>query len=1311
MSSIKKIIVWALALCMLLSICPMGTVFAETALEPLPATEGVTRVGIFSDSHIGNENGSKNLEKALQTFSTIAPDYDGLAMAGDIIVQYGTVADDYKVDSAPYDLVLSDLNEYAKSKPYSWAMGNHEFPGACVLAVSQSEAQTALMEAAIEKSKEYYVEKTGMQLNDDVVIGGYHFITAAPIDYSNCFDEAAENYIMSRIDAAIEADGNEKPIFLNIHHAPWYTTLSSTETVYNIPYSETFTDYLEEHPNVIIFTGHTHHSEYDPRTIWQGGYTVVNVGHTSNGGGAGVSGEIVYDRSNQEAVMLEISADNVVTIKKVDVENQCYIGEDWVLDIPNMVNNPDNEEYWKYTDSRYDSAPTPMFAEDATVSLVSATETTAKLSFPQAQIESFMGDDIIRYYNVKIVNRKLQSLVQDYDIAADFYNPPSMRANPFVFTVDELYEGTEYVAEITAYSPYGKVSNTIKGVFNTAKKDIPQGGDTTVATTPEADTRKPVFKYVAAADETGAYVPAYSDVNSPGRNRKKVDPDENGVYPEGSYVEGENHYVHWFGRDTRFGFGGHFLTFYESGNYVEFELSVETSGLYELMAIGANATSSDMGVFIDGFRKATFAVPVNNNGPFGDSKYDGTYAPVGQFYLEAGTHKVKFLLESQAKSQLVFWGAALAKVEDLYVDYMFCKEGTPLANHFADYSTAKDVMAYQFYGDGWGYIDFTVDVPYNGEYILSAETGSRSKKGLFEVYVDDKIVTEIDVPIIDVPVLNNIISVNANDSLLLSKGTHKLRLWAKDSSPYLRSISLMNYKRADKWQAFHTSSDAVISYSDGGAGDNNLANGLIMMRSNGYITYEFTAPETGKYDISWDVSTGGCFGQTFVNGDAVTDEIEYKQSRGYTPAYEVFFLKGNTYEITFKATKGADSYYFDVYNMKVEYIGAPENGGEGVYIDIFASDSTNDNYDTQSAGSLKYGDGRGSNGWGCYGGLFTEYEFDIEYAGWYDINAVLGCGGSAIVKIAIDGNEIATKYAEYVEGETWSVKRDNSFGEIFLLEGPHTMKISGGDGTFMIFKTRFSFDRIDDGTSELTFNYEAVDYTNKGGSNVQTYYNPYGGVVLGEGNSFTEYVVDVPAGNYAFEICYGANSWDGQMSITLNGAMLGVYALPQNNTSLHYTNYDREAYYTPEILSLNEGINTIKLRCEKFPSGSGYAYFSFTTFKLTRITEPEVQLYHGEYITPDTQKTVLANGANTVRVYMPIYLENEEITLYAAVYEGGRLVDIATDYVDEASVNEVMIATFEDFKLDETKTYTMKVFAWDSANGLSPLCSVVPVIQ
>lgn len=1288
MSIMKKMLTWLICASMLFS-CNLHIALAE-GWEA--ATErGITRIGVFSDSHVKNSDAASKLIEALEAFNTVDSNYAGLAMVGDIILQKGMASDNYPVESEPYDAVMGALNTYAKDKPYMWAMGNHEFPYACVIDFAQNETQKGYMEAAVAKSKQYYTEKTGMDLNDDVVIGGYHFITAAPIDYSNVVDAEGEAYMKERIEAAIAADGNEKPIFLTLHHAPWYTTVSSTETEYDQPFSADFTAYLATRPNVIVFTGHTHRSEYDPRTIWQGGYTVINLGHVSNGSGATVEGELVFDRSNSEGVMLEIDKNNVVTIKRMDFSNQCYIGEDWVLDIPKMVDNAGNTAYWKYTDARKAAATAPVFAQNAEITATGITTSSASVVFPQATVENSTVGDTVTKYSVKVVNNKLQTLVQDYEVASDFYRPQNLRSANMTIPITELDSATEYAVTVTAITAFGKTSAELTGTFTTAAVESDAAAD---AASPEDELREVVYKYVAAKDADGSYSVGYDGIYSPGRNRKEVSADEDGNYPAGNFTASENgvekRFVNWFSKDTRFGFGDGFVTLFESGNYISFDLSVKKSGIYELLGIAANSISSDMGVYIDGYKKGTFTVPVNESGTY-EAMHTGTYKPIGEYPLEAGTHKITFKLENEANSALNFWGAALAKVQDAQVIDMFCTEGTPAAGHYADYSANADTNAYQFYGDGYGAITFTVEAPVNGEYVLSAEAAGGSAANTFTVSVGGTEVTVINIP---AGGASTISACTAESTLKLTKGTNTIKLLGgSTSAPFLRGITLVSYDTSDKWAIYPTSSDKVTGFSGANSGDNDLSNDLIMT-TNGYITYKITPEKTGKYNILWDVhGFSSASGQTYVNGDTVGQAQSFDGRVTFKNPIETVFSAGNVYEITFKTVSGT----VYLFNMKLEYIGEPDNGGEGVYYDLFAGDSDKDNYEEQKANGLKYGDGRGTNGWGCYGGLYAEYDINIEYSGWYDLNLVLGAADDASVQVLIDGNAFATQNAEFVSGEDWAVKRNNDFGKVFLLNGSHALTISGQGGTFQIFKTRLTFDRADDGTAAISFIYDSHDYTGKGGSNVQT--SNAAGVVLGEGNSYTEYVVDVPAGNYTLAICYGALNLIGRVSMTVNNAILGTYSLPQNNTYIGRTDYDETNYHNVEVIRLNEGTNKIRLRCEKYVDSNSYGTFSFSSFKLVRLTEPVVQMFAGEYATQD-RITEAVDGTLTVRSFLPNILKDKSVEMLACIYKNGALYKVAKTKTASVAVGDVLTVRFTDVEVEESVAYTYKFFFVDSLGSL-----------
>lgn len=1295
MKMLKKMTVWLVALIMLISLCTVSGVYAETALAPLPKDDSVTRIGVFSDSHIGNENGSKKMEETLKTFSAIDPDYDGLVMTGDIALQYGTVADDYAVDSAPYDIILNDLNTLAANKPYSWAMGNHEFPGACVLAVSQSEAQTALMEKAIETSKKYYVEKTGMSLHDDVVIGGYHFISAAPIDYSNCYDEAAENYIMSRIDAAIEADGNEKPIFISAHHAPWYTTISSTETVYNMPYSATLTNYLENHPNVIVLTGHTHHSEYDPRTIWQGGYTVVNVGYTSNSSGASVTGETVYySKANaQEAIMIEISEDNVVTFKKIDVYNQCYIGEDWVLDIPAMVNNPGNTNYWKYTDARYNNAPTPYFNEGQSVVAVDLATTSARVRFNQAMIDSYMGDDIIRYYNVKVVNKKLQTLVQDYNIAADFYTSPSTRVNPFDFTIDELHEGTEYKVEITAVSPYGKTSKPISGVFKTLQKPSSGGsgggGVISAPKSPEEDSRNPIVKYVASVTD---------DENAPAWHE-----DENVHYVTNYKETNSANFGRRLFRDGRGAGDGFAFTFFENSQYITFEFDVLKDGIYDLMAITDTAAENQtMNVLIDGKQVDTFTAPAN--GVWYNCGTD--YTSVGKYTLRAGTHTITMQNASQLNDELHFWGLALALEDEISLIELGVKESTNLIH--GNNCTMYDAVTLIYNNVS---ANFSVDVPTDGAYDVYAELSTDSaKEHTFTVLVDG---TEMfSETIMTTAGPDGLKTFKLKEQLPLNAGTHTITFRTEEWKDNYAFLGMSGFKLVREGSASDWSWKRINLGKDNEASlkEVDMTNGTTYPDSFGmgngcYFTASVTPSKTGVYEISYNCAAVSSVMQTYLNNELIdattfdTNGSAAINNLTWTTPIKAVLLEGYTYDIKMLKQGGGDA---TLKTLDVKFKEELQDGN-GISYDLFAGEYSDTNVEESTEESLwpRWGDGRGNAGYSMYGTRYISYDIEVGYTGWYDVSVLAysptTVQNPASISMYVDG--VLKNTIEKVEqGDS---KLSNDMGEIFLLEGNHTVKILNNGGDMDYFKTRLSYNRADDGKADVTFVYDCVDYSDKGGNNVQIYTSPYNGMVLAEGNSYAEYIVDVPAGNYVFEICYGAENWDANMSITLNGGMLGVYSLPQNGAFIHKASYDQNAYFTPEILSLENGRNTIKLRCE---NGK---YFSFTTFRLKRVSEPISQLYNSEYIVPGNQSGKIVAGVNTLRVYLPTYMKDESVEMFACIYENGRLYMTATDEVNNASVNEVLVATFKDVSLKSGNEYTIKAFFWDSAEGMIPLCEEI----
>lgn len=104
------------------------------------------------------------------------------------------------------------------------------------------------------------------------VVNGYHFIGASP-DHGSM--TSAYRITSKWLDKELEkasAESDGKPIIVMTHNQPKNTSYGSED------WGDTTIDsVLSKYPNVISFSGHVHYSLLDERSIWQGGYTVINT--------------------------------------------------------------------------------------------------------------------------------------------------------------------------------------------------------------------------------------------------------------------------------------------------------------------------------------------------------------------------------------------------------------------------------------------------------------------------------------------------------------------------------------------------------------------------------------------------------------------------------------------------------------------------------------------------------------------------------------------------------------------------------------------------------------------------------------------------------------------------------------------------------------------------------------------------------------------------------------------------------------------------------------------------------------------------
>ncbi len=465
-------------LSVIMTVTMMVSLFSSpvSAADVLEKEEGTFRFGVISDVHISAIGGktydtnymARKFENAIEKLT--AQNIDALALGGDIVNQVlssnsdATSADHISADV--YSFVKQSLENYAgdlynyddtENDKFVYAMGNHEFAAGLY-----DEEVSNLAIATFE-------EQMNMPSNSHEVINGYHFITASGYDYSIKFSEETMSWVMQEIEAAHTADA-DKPVFLILHGPVYDTTLGSTTEEF---YSEEFKAFLNERPYIINITGHTHVPGQNPYTIWQEGFTAVQSGgvaasdiQTEN-----MDLSLLTDKTTvsleeaPQGLMIDVSADNIVTIRRIDFTTGEFIGVPYVIEIYDGC-----EEGFLYTSSR-EIASAPYFDENSGINVKRNTPTAAEITFPAAICDATaLADGIVKAYRIKVANSVSGATVIDKTYLSDYYKVPTQRATSHTLEISGLAAGSSYDVEIYPINTYG-----VEGVALTG--EIPGGSN------------------------------------------------------------------------------------------------------------------------------------------------------------------------------------------------------------------------------------------------------------------------------------------------------------------------------------------------------------------------------------------------------------------------------------------------------------------------------------------------------------------------------------------------------------------------------------------------------------------------------------------------------------------------------------------------------------------------------------------------------------------------------------------------------------------------------------------------------------------
>lgn len=253
----KKILVVLLSLLML--VCSCCAAFAAGAAE----TEAFTPVMRFvaaSDTHVleNSDQNEQRIGKMMALAYEVAaadPAYnrvDALLLAGDL-TNDGTETEFNKFWAAVSGSLQGDtrfLGVVAKNHD-GWHMNRAEM-------------------------RDTYTSLTGNEPDFHTVIGGYHFIgVSASTNDGQHYDRGQLKWLKQQL-AAAAAEDPDRPIFVTHHeHVRGTVYGSSLYDGWGVTY---FTSILNQYPQVVDFSGHSHYPLNDPRSIWQGVFTAVGTG-------------------------------------------------------------------------------------------------------------------------------------------------------------------------------------------------------------------------------------------------------------------------------------------------------------------------------------------------------------------------------------------------------------------------------------------------------------------------------------------------------------------------------------------------------------------------------------------------------------------------------------------------------------------------------------------------------------------------------------------------------------------------------------------------------------------------------------------------------------------------------------------------------------------------------------------------------------------------------------------------------------------------------------------------------------------------
>ena len=302
-----------------------------------------------------------------------------------------------------------------------------------------------------EERQKLFEEKTKEKPYSHKIINGYHFINWS------CDNGTLENpytdfsWFEKQIELAKSNDN--KPIFVTTHFPPKNTVYGSIEWG-----ADNLNEYFKKYPQIINFSGHSHFSLIDERSIYQKDYTAIqtqSISYIELEGGK-INGSIPMDENGNTMISAKNCMglicdvyDTQVVIKRISFEKNEFYGKDWIIDVPIDKNN---FKYLHNEMAEHSTKPYFIFEKDEDKKIIfEKKDNKYFIKFKQAYHDNF-----VHSYKIIFTNNRKDTYTYLY--FSDFFLMPSDRKDIISLRIIRNFIG-KYNVKIYAIESFGKISD------------------------------------------------------------------------------------------------------------------------------------------------------------------------------------------------------------------------------------------------------------------------------------------------------------------------------------------------------------------------------------------------------------------------------------------------------------------------------------------------------------------------------------------------------------------------------------------------------------------------------------------------------------------------------------------------------------------------------------------------------------------------------------------------------------------------------------------------------------------------------------